>query len=137
MSSTPTTVVELTGQVVAADLRTKRFDVRVDDTTSLSVPLAERFVAAVLDALAQHLVARVIVKGVGERGPRGEVTKVSEVTSVEVVPDTQSSKTSPPDLIEAIQAIFADVPQSEWGNVPKDGAKNLDHYLYGAPKVEE
>jgi hypothetical protein len=91
----------------------------------------------VLDALAQHLVARVIVKGVGERGPRGEVTKVSEVTSVEVVPDTQSSKTSPPDLIEAIQAIFADVPQSEWDNVPKDGAKNLDHYLYGAPKVEE
>jgi len=26
------------------------------------------------------------------------------------------------------------VPPGEWARVPTDGARNLDHYLYGAPR---
>ncbi|MEY2979363.1 MAG: hypothetical protein RLZZ435_3502, partial [Cyanobacteriota bacterium] len=33
--------------------------------------------------------------------------------------------------------IHAEVPWSEWEKLPEDMAKNVDHYLYGAPKVEE
>ena len=29
------------------------------------------------------------------------------------------------------------IPESERARIPVDGAKNLDHYLYGAPKVSE
>lgn len=29
------------------------------------------------------------------------------------------------------------IPKDEWAKVPSDLAKNVDHYLYGAPKVEE
>jgi hypothetical protein len=35
----------------------------------------------------------------------------------------------------AFAAIARDVPDEEWERVPKDLAKNLDHYLYGTSKV--
>jgi hypothetical protein len=38
---------------------------------------------------------------------------------------------------EIIEEIGAAVPESDWAKVPRDLAKNLDHYLYGAPKQEE
>ncbi|HZK75902.1 MAG TPA: hypothetical protein VFD13_03255 [Candidatus Kapabacteria bacterium] len=33
-----------------------------------------------------------------------------------------------------LDRFHAKVPQEAWDNVPTDGARNLDHYLYGAPK---
>jgi hypothetical protein len=41
------------------------------------------------------------------------------------------------DLLDQVQAIQAQVPAADWENLPHDGAINHDHYLYGAPKVEE
>lgn len=38
---------------------------------------------------------------------------------------------------EVLIELGATVPDSEWAKVPTDLAKNLDHYLYGAPKQEE
>jgi hypothetical protein len=42
-----------------------------------------------------------------------------------------------PPFWERIMEIGARVPPEEWEKVPKDLSKNLDHYLYGAPKEEE
>jgi hypothetical protein len=41
------------------------------------------------------------------------------------------------ELLKQIEAIQAQVPLEEWDKLPHDGAINHDHYLYGAPKVEE
>jgi uncharacterized protein YjlB len=41
------------------------------------------------------------------------------------------------DLLDQVQAIQSHVTAEEWSNSPHDGAMNHDHYLYGAPKVEE
>jgi hypothetical protein len=38
---------------------------------------------------------------------------------------------------EIAEEIAATVPDSEWAKVPPDLSKNVDHYLYGAPKDEE
>jgi prevent-host-death family protein len=38
-------------------------------------------------------------------------------------------------LDQTFAAIARDVPEEEWERVPKDLAKNLDHYLYGTSKV--
>jgi hypothetical protein len=38
---------------------------------------------------------------------------------------------------EEVLEIGASVPMEEWEKVPRDLSKNLDHYLYGHPKVEE
>jgi antitoxin (DNA-binding transcriptional repressor) of toxin-antitoxin stability system len=39
-------------------------------------------------------------------------------------------------LDKAFAAIAQEVPDAEWELVPKDLAKNHDHYLYGAAKAE-
>lgn len=41
------------------------------------------------------------------------------------------------DLLKRVEAIQAQVPPEEWDKLPHDGSINHDHYLYGAPKVEE
>jgi predicted DNA-binding antitoxin AbrB/MazE fold protein len=37
---------------------------------------------------------------------------------------------------ERIMALTADAPPEELAKVPRDGAAQLDHYLYGAPKTQ-
>jgi antitoxin component of MazEF toxin-antitoxin module len=38
---------------------------------------------------------------------------------------------------ERIMALTADAPPEELAKLPADGAAQLDHYLYGAPKTRE
>jgi hypothetical protein len=40
-------------------------------------------------------------------------------------------------IVDAFSAIASEVPESEWERVPCDLSKNLDHYLYGAKKIQE
>jgi antitoxin component of MazEF toxin-antitoxin module len=42
-----------------------------------------------------------------------------------------------PPVWERIVALTADAPPEELAKLPPDGAENLDHYLYGAPKRPE
>jgi len=42
-----------------------------------------------------------------------------------------------PTLWDRIAEISASVPMEEWEKLPRDLSKNLDHYLYGAPKEED
>lgn len=37
-------------------------------------------------------------------------------------------------LLATAERIAKEAPESELEKLPKDGAANLDHYLYGAPK---
>ena len=37
-------------------------------------------------------------------------------------------------ISEMIQDITKDVPDEVWETLPKDGAAEIDHYLYGSPK---
>jgi hypothetical protein len=41
------------------------------------------------------------------------------------------------DLLKDIEVMQSQVPEAEWDKVPHDGSINHDHYLYGAPKVDE
>jgi hypothetical protein len=49
----------------------------------------------------------------------------------------ESRKTDTRPLLDKILDISASVPPEEWAKIPSDASINLDHYLYGAPKVEE
>lgn len=48
-----------------------------------------------------------------------------------------SKESGLPSFLETLAEIHAEVPWSEWEKLPEDMATNIDHYLYGAPKVEE
>lgn len=37
-------------------------------------------------------------------------------------------------LLNKLEAISKSVPDEVWEKLPTDGAENIDHYLYGAPK---
>ena len=39
-------------------------------------------------------------------------------------------------LWEKLVAIGKQIPPEERANFPRDGARNLDHYLYGSPKQD-
>jgi hypothetical protein len=40
-----------------------------------------------------------------------------------------------PDSIQArLIELRREIPSEEWAKVPRDGSRNLDHYLYGAPR---
>src|SRR5262249_8855276 len=48
----------------------------------------------------------------------------------------QPSDDKPP-IWERIAALGRKIPPEEWAKVPRDASINLDHYLYGTPKVED
>lgn len=56
--------------------------------------------------------------------------------SERTVPQGNAVKDERP-IWEVIAEISRSVPAEAWENVPTDLSKNLDHYLYGAPKVSE
>ena len=40
-----------------------------------------------------------------------------------------------PDSIQArLLELRREIPLKEWAKVPRDGSRNLDHYLYSAPR---
>ena len=41
-----------------------------------------------------------------------------------------------PSIWERIEELGKSIPPEELANFPTDGARNLDHYLYGAPKQD-
>jgi len=45
-------------------------------------------------------------------------------------PDSQYS------LLEIVEEFIESVPQEEFEKLPPDGSIQLDHYIYGWPKVE-
>jgi len=40
-------------------------------------------------------------------------------------------------ILELVSRVAQNVPENEWGRVPADLSKNLDHYLYGHKKADE
>ncbi len=59
---------------------------------------------------------------------RSAVPKMGEPS-----PDNHSMKA----LLVRMDERWSRIPESERARIPMDGAMNLDHYLYGAPKVTE
>lgn len=53
------------------------------------------------------------------------------------VPRAPSTSNHERPIWEVIEEISRSVPEKMWDEVPNDLSKNLDHYLYGAPKVSE
>lgn len=62
--------------------------------------------------------------------------QLEETLQTETASDTAYDSIARP-LWELVVEIGAQVPDEEWAKVPTDLSKNVDHYLYGAPKDDE
>jgi hypothetical protein len=54
---------------------------------------------------------------------------------VESIEETEEPKRQ--TLLDKLEAISKRVPDEVWEKLPTDGAENIDHYLYGAPKKKK
>lgn len=67
-----------------------------------------------------------------------QVDRLPEEQLHEVLNFVESLLHEPPSsassIEEKIEARLADVPDEALDELPADASKNLDHYLYGAPK---
>lgn len=50
---------------------------------------------------------------------------------------TNSQDFSAQTFLQMVDEVRSQVPPEEWKKLPTDLSKNIDHYLYGSPKVEE
>jgi hypothetical protein len=57
----------------------------------------------------------------------------AEVVVSVAVPEREATPTAKP-IWDIAREISASVPDEEWEKLPRDLARNFDHYLYGAPK---
>jgi hypothetical protein len=128
-------MVDVTGEVVEADVMQKRFQLRVGNRNDVSVHFTEPQEDQVMSALKDHKEVRVRVKGRGEMSPEGKLLRVIDIESLETQPagEVAFDKSARP-IEDILEELASEVPQAEWDRLPADLTDNLDHYLYGTPK---
>ena len=127
--------VEITGHVLEADVRQRRFQVWVDEQTAVVATFNQDQEGLVTSALKDHRSLRILVRGTADVSPQGRPTRFTVIEELRLLSE-------PPDEIDpavpAIEDVLADlasrVPDGEWKRLPADLTDNLDHYLYGTPK---
>ena len=71
-----------------------------------------------------------------DAGVESERFSVSDVAEMDVANSASGGQSAATSILEMFDEIHSAVPESAWDSVPKDGAVNYKHYLYGWPKVE-
>lgn len=126
--------VDLSGEVRAVDLGGS-FTLRLDDGAKVPARFSPEQEALVTEALRDHESRRLRVQGMAEFHPDGKLKSVVTVLELTIHPVGQDSFNPAAEPIwKIIEGIGAAVPAEEWEKVPTDGARNLDHYLYGHAK---
>lgn len=123
--------IDSTGEVRAVDLN-GRFELRLEDGTKVPAKFSPEQEGLVTEALCDHASRRLRVKGCAEFHPGGQLKAIVSVSELAIHPVGQVPfDPSAKPVWEIIEEIGAAVPTEEWDKVPTDGARNLDHYLYG------
>lgn len=130
--------IELRGEVRAADLDGRQFSLRLDDGTKVVAKFTTEQEQTITEALREHTSLRLRLKGKAEVVRTGKIKRVASVESIAVEP-AEIARPVPAvkPIWEVALELGASVPQEEWAKVPTDLARNLHHYLYGAPKENE
>jgi len=130
-----TTVVEVTGECLEADVRQRRFQIWLDPQTPVQATFDAAQEDLVTSALKDHHAVRIRVSGTADLSPQGKPSRFTSIESLQLVAaGTEDFDPSAPAVEEELSAIWADVPEAEWGRLPSDLTDNLDHYVYGTPE---
>lgn len=125
--------IELRGEVRSADLDGRQFTLRLDDGTKIVAEFASEQETIITEALREHAKRRLRLRASAEVGRNGRIKRLASIESLDVEPTPSPSK----PIWEVALEIGASVSEDEWAKVPADLAKNLHHYLYGAPKESD
>ena len=129
-------VIDITGEVRLADLDGCNFALRKDDGRKVPGKFDPEQEALITEALRDHATSRLRVRGVAEFSrPDGALKRIVRIEDIHPShPGEPQYDPSVKPVWEVVAEIGAQVSEDEWTKVPTDLSKNLDHYLYGAPK---
>ncbi|MDK1022677.1 MAG: hypothetical protein QGD92_00425 [Gammaproteobacteria bacterium] len=127
--------VDVTGQVLEADVKRQRFQLWLDDTTKATVSFTEQQEDEVTTALKEHQHRNMQVKGWGQYSSAGKLLQVTRIDEMKLFPVGESlfDMTATP-IEEVLQDLAKKIPQEDWDAFPADLTDDLDHYLYGTPR---
>ena len=130
--------VDVTGHVLEADVRQKRFQIWLDDRMNVHVPFTEEQETKVTTALKEHNLVRLRIQGRGEFDPAGALRRIISLDSLDLVQDEEITfDTTVPSIEDVITDIFKDVSDEEWNRLPRDLTDRLDYHLYGGGENED
>ena len=131
-------IVDLIGEIRAADLDGGNFALRLADGTKVLGKFSPEQENVITDTLREHESQRLHIKGKAEFHPDGKLKRVASVENITVQPAGMAAydETAKPIWQVALE-IGASVPEEEWAKIPTDVSKNIDYYLYGAPKEKK
>jgi hypothetical protein len=130
--------VDLRGEVRAADLDDRKFSLRLDDGTRIVAEFTTDQEQTITEALSEHVKRRLRLKGSAEVTRGGKIKRIACVESlaIEAAEVVQPASDGKP-LWQTIVELGESVPEEEWAKIPTDLARNLHHYLHGAPKEKD
>ena len=127
--------VDLTGEVLEADVRQKRFQLWLEQGSCVTVTFSQEQEFEVTSALRDHGSVRLQVKGMGEFSAEGTIHRIPLVEEIHLRPVGQAPlDPSARPIWEELSELARKIPKEEWDRLPSDLSENIDHYVYGVPK---
>ena len=124
--------VDVTGQVLEADVRQRKFQLWLDDRTSVQVLFTEDQEAKVTTGLKDHKTVRLSARGRGEFTPEGALQRIISVESLTLVTDEGwVYDENAPAIEDELAELAKEIPAESWAKLPSDLTDRLDYYLYG------
>ena len=133
--------VNLLGEIRAADLDHQAggtFRIRLDNGDTVPGVFSEAQESTITEALHAHLKIRLRIAGQGRFDASGQLQRVVQVDSHEVIPagPIPFDETAP-SVLDIFDEIRQSIPAEAFSEMPTDLSVNLKHYLYGWPKVNK
>lgn len=123
--------IELSGHVLEADVRQKRFQLWIDERTVVGATFTEEQEGLVTSALKEHHSTRVTVYGQVDMSPQGRPIRFIRVDRVSTYEGDLLPDLSAQPIEDVLTEIAAQVPAQQWAKLPPDLTDQLDFYLYG------
>jgi hypothetical protein len=128
-------IVNICGEVHAADIKQMQFRIWLSDQHSVSAPFGDDLEETVTTALKEHKSVRAKIAGTGEFSADGVLQRIVNIDNIRIIPTPQMAfDFGAPPIEDILMDIGREVPESEWAKLPEDLTSNLDHYIYGTPK---
>jgi hypothetical protein len=129
--------VDLIGTVTMARVSLPRMTLTLDDGRDIDAVFRAEDEDAVTTALKRHASVKVRIKGRGLFLATGALHRVAEITELSLLEgDEQAMAQQGPRIWEVFDEILRDTPQEQLDLLPRDGARQHDHYIYGTPKQQ-
>ena len=125
--------IEVTGRVLLLDVHDGIIGLWTADETKITAAFTPEQEREALTAFNWRNITCLQVQGRGEF-VGGQLQRIAKIHQTKIV---LNKREKPPDyrpIWKKIADIMKDAPREELAKLPKDLAKNHDHYLYGAPK---